>query len=212
MKHPSWMLSLCTGLILLHPAIVSAKPDISSFPVLHVSVYNDASISSASLDQAELYASRIFLQAGVQVVWLRCPQAEFSVGCSEAVYPTHLHVRILNASRSLNSSAVGLSFLSADGEGCYADLFYAPVADLHNTTGIPSHVILGHALAHELGHLLLGTNSHSSKGLMRARWDIRNLEDAERGKLVFSAAQSLRITSRLAQYRIEWLTSGELAH
>ena len=39
-------------------------------------------------------------------------------------------------------------------------------------------VILGHAAAHEIGHLLLGSNSHSPFGLMRARWSGQDLQNA----------------------------------
>ena len=30
---------------------------------------------------------------------------------------------------------------------------------------------LGHVMAHEMGHVLLGVNSHSAEGLMRAAWE-----------------------------------------
>jgi hypothetical protein len=60
-------------------------------------------------------------------------------------------------------------------------------------------VILGHGMAHELGHLLLGTNSHSSSGLMRAHWTGEDLAMASKGNLRFSQEQSLRITNRLAR-------------
>jgi hypothetical protein len=37
--------------------------------------------------------------------------------------------------------------------------------------------ILGHAVAHEIGHLLMGTNSHSSRGLMRGNWKVDALHE-----------------------------------
>ena len=36
--------------------------------------------------------------------------------------------------------------------------------------------LLGLAIAHELGHVLLGSNSHSDLGLMRGRWNREDLE------------------------------------
>jgi hypothetical protein len=36
--------------------------------------------------------------------------------------------------------------------------------------GVDRATLLGRTLAHELGHLLLGTNAHAPRGLMRARW------------------------------------------
>jgi hypothetical protein len=65
-------------------------------------------------------------------------------------------------------------------------------------------IILGHAMAHELGHLLLGTNSHSSDGLMRAQWNRGDLAEAARGNLLFSAqvTYSVKSSSRLAHIKI----------
>ncbi len=48
-------------------------------------------------------------------------------------------------------------------------------------------VILGHAAAHEIGHLLLGSNSHSPQGLMRARWSRQDLQNAGIGQSSFHA-------------------------
>jgi hypothetical protein len=197
-------LAACVGLelLLLGAVTRAADPPTGSPPVLRVSVYNDAAVPSGTLQQAEFEASRIFRQGGVEVVWMHCSQDSREQNlpglCAEAYSPGHLHLRVLKASRGVNPSTLGLSFLSAKGEGCYADLFYAPMVGLQRTDGVPPAVSLGHALAHELGHLLLGTNSHSSQGLMRARWDRGNLEEAMRGNLLFSSAESNRISNRLA--------------
>jgi hypothetical protein len=51
-------------------------------------------------------------------------------------------------------------------------------------------VLLGHGIAHEIGHLLLGTQRHSSSGLMQAHWDARELRLAVSGLLNFSARQA----------------------
>jgi hypothetical protein len=42
------------------------------------------------------------------------------------------------------------------------------IAAFHNTA--VQHG-LGHVMAHEIGHVLLGVNSHSAEGLMRAAWE-----------------------------------------
>jgi hypothetical protein len=58
--------------------------------------------------------------------------------------------------------------------------------------------ILGHVMVHEIGHLLLGTNSHSASGIMRAQWRNAELLSAGKGALVFAPAQSRRMRQRLA--------------
>lgn len=49
--------------------------------------------------------------------------------------------------------------------------------------------ILGYAIAHEIGHILLNLESHSDTGIMRAAWDLRQLQDACYGYLVFTPPQ-----------------------
>jgi len=167
---------------------------------LQVSVFNDAGLFPSVVSSAESQASRIFQEAGILVYWLNCSQqgaasAELA-RCAEANFPYHLHLRLIKASRGLNPSTLGVSFLSANGAGCCADLFYASVATLAVSSGIPQSVVLGHAMAHELGHLLLGTDSHSVSGLMRAHWDWEDLQAAERNELLFLHPEAARIRNR----------------
>ena len=51
-------------------------------------------------------------------------------------------------------------------------------------------LILGDVIAHELGHLLLGTNSHSPTGIMCANWDHDYLTLALRGRQLFLPEQA----------------------
>jgi hypothetical protein len=52
---------------------------------------------------------------------------------------------------------------------------------------------LGCAIAHELGHLLLGTDSHSQSGIMQSRWESVQFRQLTIGTLLFTAEQSERI-------------------
>jgi hypothetical protein len=60
----------------------------------------------------------------------------------------------------LPSSVFGISYLSPEGIDSQADVFYAKIAAFRQSPAKLS-TLLGYAMAHELGHLLLGTNSHS---------------------------------------------------
>jgi hypothetical protein len=48
-------------------------------------------------------------------------------------------------------------------------------------------------MAHEIGHLLLGRDSHGSAGLMSARWTDAEQRLLVRGELNFTAADSARL-------------------
>jgi hypothetical protein len=51
--------------------------------------------------------------------------------------------------------------------------------------------------AHEIAHLLLGANSHSPNGLMRAHWNSQTIEELNHGLLGFNSAQSSVMMERL---------------
>src|SRR5204863_9304190 len=67
-----------------------------------ISVYNDAGVPVDVLRQGEEEASRVFRQAGIEVQWLNCilpaVSEEASRACREAVFPEHLHLRIVRKS------------------------------------------------------------------------------------------------------------------
>lgn len=52
---------------------------------------------------------------------------------------------------------------------------------------------LGHVIAHELGHLLLGGGSHAESGLMSARWSKPEMNALYRGDLSFSDEEAIRL-------------------
>jgi hypothetical protein len=189
------------GLVLFGSLPVLAASGQRDLVQLRVSVFNSSPVLPSTIKGAEGEAGRVLRDAGVEVLWLNCPQDaqhEASRGlCSEASFPSHLHLRILQASRGLKATTLGLSFSAEDGKGCYADLFYDPMQQLQEESHASPSVILGHAMAHELGHLLLGTNSHSPSGLMRAHWTREDLANASKGNLRFSRDQSLGIMNRL---------------
>ena len=41
---------------------------------------------------------------------------------------------------------------------------------LARQAGVDPGMLLGRAVAHEIGHLILGTTKHAKSGLMRATW------------------------------------------
>jgi hypothetical protein len=76
-------------------------------------------------------------------------------------------------------------------------VFYAGVEPIERETGLSSEAILGFVIAHELGHLLLGTNSHATVGIMRANWKKSELSAAGKGLLGFSETQAETMRARL---------------
>ena len=79
-----------------------------------------------------------------------------------------------------------------------AYVFYHRVKNLTGANGVHVAPVLGAAMAHEIGHLLLPPNPHSQTGLMRADWTKADLQLVQRSLLVFTAEQGECIRSRMA--------------
>jgi len=184
--------------LLSHPLKAKELPATSE--PIKVSVYDDAGVGLEVLIKSEKVASDVFERAGVGVRWLNCGidgQLTGLPGCGKAEFPTRLQLRMLKRSRGLTPETFGISYLSVKGEGVYSQIFVEPVELLHKTTAMSMPDLLGHVAAHELAHLLLGTNSHSVDGLMRARWGSRELERVNQRTLLFDAGEARKMAERL---------------
>ena len=101
--------------------------------------------------------------------------------------------------------ALGESMIDREQRGgvlMTVDLF--PVRAVTGRTSTSLSTLLGRAVAHEIGHLLLGSAEHPRLGLMRALWshdELRGLKPAHWGFSAREAAQmrgTLRKLSRTA--------------
>jgi len=67
---------------------------------------------------------------------------------------------------------------------------YAARLALTHYTEFDTDIVLGCVIAHELGHLLLGLNSHSSSGIMQSPWKPEKVRRVMQGTLLFTAEQA----------------------
>jgi hypothetical protein len=107
-------------------------------------------------------------------------------------------MHIVNSNPHLKGSVFGISYFSANAIGSQADVFYTKIASFHGVSSVEPGTLLGHAMDHELGHLLLGSNSHSLTGLMCANWRTKDLIHMEEGGLLFSEEQSRKMRAKLS--------------
>jgi hypothetical protein len=176
--------------------------------VLTARVYNYAEASQRTLARAESEAGRIIGAAGVAAVWLDCPTfpaelpppAEQSDrDCSGPVSGATVILRILPSSSPANAAFRETIFGFADGR-VLASVFYGRVEHFardvdRDATEVP--VILGDAMAHEIGHLLLGSGAHSKTGIMCGEWDRNYLRHGLMGRQVFNPQQIERIQAEV---------------
>jgi hypothetical protein len=86
---------------------------------------------------------------------------------------------------------------TGDNFGFIASIFYDLAKERAAEHQVDFGELLGDAVAHELGHLLLGTNSHSGRSLMSAFWSGNQFRLAAQGGLEFSSAEVKRIEASM---------------
>jgi hypothetical protein len=181
---------------------VQGKEAVDAKSAITVSVYDDARVGLAALQQMEQISSEVFARVGIEIRWLNCgvngELTHVSADCGQASFPEMLQLRFLRRPRNLKPGIFGISYLNAGGDGCYSQVFVEPIEQLRQQFPIELSTLMGYVATHELAHLLLGTNSHSSMGIMRAHWGPKELESANMGGLRFYTDQRERIAARVA--------------
>ena len=172
---------------------------------------NYARMDSGVLLKAESIADKILQATGANTVWVLCFDGSSwsrDAACTSLPSPMDLTVNVLSfpASHASHLKGDAFGFATEEGEqgfGCDAWIFYSPIRSFAVERELSLAQLLGHVLAHELGHMLLGANSHSGVGLMRALWSGRELHAADQGELFFSAPESERIQKAvLARWQV----------
>ena len=157
-------------------------------------VYNMAKVRPAVLSGGLSEAGTIFKRIGIEIEWAECP-------CNSLVSAAELQLRVIptlfpTLGGIPQRGHLGYAAASEQGGGL-ATIFYDRVEDL--TIEVKPSTVLGYAIAHELGHLLLPVNAHASDGIMRAHWDPKLISRAG-GFLSFAPDQGrllrLRVASR----------------
>src|SRR6266436_7031400 len=183
------------------PAISAREHPQSSTVSLAISVFNDAGVEPSVWSQAQSRATEIMRRSEISLNWLDCGSRASRMpdpNCSAISYPTHLSVRVVPKVSPVKEHIFGQTFQDAAGEGNYVLVYYPSIETFRAPTTVPTGELLGCVIAHELGHLLLGTASHSSTGLMSAVWQDPELQQAVRGKLFFTSGEGERIRFRFA--------------
>ncbi len=163
----------------------------------YVHVYNYAKVDHKVLAWAEEKAARLFLQAGVEPIWVTCPRSQQEIGQYPKCHETKGLILNIRPEAGLKTTQRNHEFGFALQTTAY--VFAGSLKGIVQS-GVGSWpIVLGHVIAHEIGHLMLGTDSHSSDGVMRARLGPEDWRRASVGQLSFNASQRERIRSFVAQ-------------
>jgi hypothetical protein len=174
-----------------------------------IRIYNSFGVPAEDLVAARTEADSILRRAGLEPVWIHCPVIEArrisGARCDAELEPGELVVRILGSShldtassdRPLGEALVHSQFHT----GSFATVFADRVANTADRAGADSRGVLGRVIAHEIGHLLLGTRHHAVHGLMRGNWTDKELRRPIGLEWHFSPSEARRMRARCASSR-----------
>ena len=164
---------------------------------LAVLIDNIGGVSAFTLVGAQDHTTNVLRQAGVKIRWLECSFAEAEYrdppGCQVPLDVPTVIVKILPKAQAER----WITPPKALGFSRDTDIFVLlhRVELLAAQKNMAKSVILGHVMAHEIGHALLGPG-HSAGGLMRNWLRITELRLAEKGQLQFSPKEAAQIRQR----------------
>src|SRR4029450_2864023 len=111
---------------------------------------------------------------GIDISWRDCQRARPDAAgpsCNGALEVSEVIIRIVNAGSKQGDDRLGSSSVDVQPHAdCLATVFADRIEAMAGRTQFDPGTLLGHVMAHEIGHLLMGTSRHSPMGLMRERW------------------------------------------
>src|SRR5262249_53925858 len=180
-------LGIVLGLVLLGPRKVDAKQTgAQSRPQITLAVCDQVGIALERWLTAKLESIRILGSAGVDVVWIDTTKKSCMVESVDAYFVVVVSPKAPKG--QLTFGTMGFALRTGPHPRAYVfyDLVRSFVRSFKPSDPQESSmgVILGHAIAHEVGHLLIPRDAHGA-GIMRANWAYTEWREALAGALLF---------------------------
>jgi hypothetical protein len=184
---------------------------VTAWTAVVVRVYDANGVIAATNRQALDQARKVLEAASIDVLWRMCPA---SPSCDAPMPPGELAIRIVRTPvppHYRGTLPLGDAMIDTRaGAGVLATLYVDRVEWLAHQSGTDSRALLGNAIAHELGHLLLATTTHGPVGLMRAYWSQAEVRRGQPRDWSFAptelAAMRRRVEAREREARLAWGT------
>lgn len=149
-----------------------------------VCIFDHAGIPLAAKSLALDVARRVFAGVGVQLDW-----AHRKADCDPARRPLIVKIQAFTPDSFLpRALAYAQPF-----EGTHITVFWNRVRVKPGAAAV-----LGHVIAHEIGHLLQGITRHSDSGVMKATWDLPDYGQMSTQVLEFTTTDIVLIRTGLA--------------
>ena len=179
--------------------------------------YNNFGLPAADLAVARGHAEAVFQEAGLNIVWTDCwvgdrHQPDVAAPRCQEPVGGDIVLRLQKTKETDRSKFVSMGFSLvgiASAPPFLATVYVDRAESVARGAGVDGRRVLGLAIAHEIGHVLLNSNSHAPSGLMRADWSRIELrrKDPTTWHLLDSEAAQVHATALERQT----LRSAELA-
>ena len=160
-----------------------------------VRVYDIYGLPPETRQEALTLAAAALEGAGVHAVMVDCTVKPALAACAAGLGDGELVLRIHRHPKD-GIHVLGDAIVRESGPSTVATVYAAAIAERARRTGGRLAALVGRVAAHEIGHLLLGSNAHAGHGLMRPAWDLSRLD---RGDWAFTVEDAAAIRQRLQQ-------------
>lgn len=155
-------------------------------------------VTPRMLDLAEAGLRRIFGSVGIETRWVDCPLDVTGLvrtdECDDDLTPLDVWIRLLPVTHvaGIPHNSLGWSLPMSNGSfGAYAAIHLGAVARQAGTEERRAEVMT-YAIAHEVGHLLLGPGNHGLTGIMARQWNPGHLKQPQTF-LTFTSGERARL-------------------
>jgi hypothetical protein len=168
-----------------------------------VVICNQVRLSTENLRSAESSSTWIFHNAGVEINWI---EAESNCTTSTPLPSRNVYFAVIapRVPRGWTTGPDSMGLALRNDTYRHAYIFYDRVTEfaitmkLTRDLRIGTSVVLGHIVAHELGHLLLRGKGPSAQGIMSEQLSPTEWSRAVSGKLLFDREDASFIQSELS--------------
>jgi len=162
---------------------------------LVVRTYDSAGVPARVFARAQQSAGLSLASVGIDPIWRPC----HATGCVSRPKPHEIEIRFVKATSLSEPGSLGFAAVDiAERAGTLATIYVDRVDRLADLAGGDRGELMGLDMAHEIGHLLLGTADHAALGLMRARWRGDEIRRGLPLDWMFSQSEADEMRRRLA--------------
>lgn len=207
-----------TTLLIVLGCLVSQTAQAGIDRQIRIRLQDYAGVSMKLKSEALAVAEQILTQAAVSPIWLDCSPAladSMDDGCRQRPNAQDIVLRLLPekmaAAVGLKTACLGYAVVPRGGFGTLAAVFVDKARREAERALASRSAVLGHAVAHEIAHLLIGKAEHGARGLMQPVWSRSQLLRATAEPMALDHDENRAIAEDLHNRSAAVLRSGHTA-